>query len=251
NTGGTLLKWSASASQSWVSLGATSGTLAPGEQFTVVVSINAIANGFSAGGSPYADTVIFTDTITGAATSRSVFLTVLPAISWTVAAIDTGNDREGVGYFPAVAFDSLGRTHLSYLFWSGGLRYVTDGGGAWKLATVDQTGGVTYLSANSLALDADGHAHIAYRDSSNGTLKHTTNASDAWVATIVDNSGDVGSYASLAIDRNGKAHISYFDSSNGHLKYATNASGSWQVVTIDSSSAVGYGTSLAVDQNGH
>jgi hypothetical protein len=63
NTGGTPIDWTATKTQSWTTLSATSGTLASGATATVTVSINAAANALAAG--TYADTVTFTNTTNG------------------------------------------------------------------------------------------------------------------------------------------------------------------------------------------
>jgi hypothetical protein len=75
NTGGTPIDWTATKTQSWTTLSATSGTLASGAMATVTVSINAAANALAAG--PYADTVTFTNTTNGTGNaSRPVSLAV-------------------------------------------------------------------------------------------------------------------------------------------------------------------------------
>ena len=91
NSGDSNLTWSASKSASWVTLSSTGGTLAPGSNNIVTVSINANANSLSAGG--YSDTVVFTNTTNGAgSTTRSVSLTVestFPVVvtnGWTLSA---------------------------------------------------------------------------------------------------------------------------------------------------------------------
>ena len=75
NKGGVTLNWSASKTQSWVSLSSGSGILAPGTSTTVTVSIN--SNASSLGVGFYSDTVKFYDLMNenGTAT-RSVTLTV-------------------------------------------------------------------------------------------------------------------------------------------------------------------------------
>ena len=95
NTGGQSLNWTATKTQSWVSLSSAGGTLAAGASTTVTVSINAAADALAAGS--YSDTVTFTNTTTHSGdTTRGVSLTVsppLPLISGRVA--ETGGT--GVG----------------------------------------------------------------------------------------------------------------------------------------------------------
>ncbi len=75
NTGGSSINWTASKGRSWVTLSASSGTLAAGGSASVTVSINSSANSLSAGS--YSDTVTFQNTTNGGGnTSRSVSLAV-------------------------------------------------------------------------------------------------------------------------------------------------------------------------------
>ncbi len=79
NTGSLALNWTATKSAAWVSLSGTSGSLNPGANTTVTVSINTNANGL-AGGS-YSDTVSFNNTTTGNGnTTRPVSLSVTNVI---------------------------------------------------------------------------------------------------------------------------------------------------------------------------
>jgi hypothetical protein len=87
NTGGQSLNWTASKTQSWVTLSPTptSGTLAAGGTANVTVSINTVANGLAAGS--YSDTVSFTNTTNGSGNAtRPVTLgiggTILRASVW-------------------------------------------------------------------------------------------------------------------------------------------------------------------------
>ncbi len=77
NAGQEELDWTATKTQSWVSLSSAGGTLAPGASTTVTVSINAAADALAAGS--YSDTVTFTNTTTHSGdTTRGVSLTVNP-----------------------------------------------------------------------------------------------------------------------------------------------------------------------------
>jgi len=77
NPGTTSINWTAAKTASWVSLSATSGTLAQGASTTVTASINSNANTLNVGS--YNDTVVFTNTTNSEGnTSRGVALTVNP-----------------------------------------------------------------------------------------------------------------------------------------------------------------------------
>ena len=78
NTGQSSLSWTVRKVQSWTSLSAAGGILAPGVSTTITVSINTNANALAAG--TYSDTVTFTNSTTGNGnTSRSVSLAITGA----------------------------------------------------------------------------------------------------------------------------------------------------------------------------
>jgi uncharacterized repeat protein (TIGR02543 family) len=88
NSGNTTINWSASATQSWITLSVTSGTLAPGATATVTVSINSNANTLVDGS--YSDLVTFTNTTNGnGSTTRAVNLTVTTVAPSNIASLST------------------------------------------------------------------------------------------------------------------------------------------------------------------
>ncbi|MDD5706979.1 MAG: C25 family cysteine peptidase [Kiritimatiellae bacterium] len=75
NTSASALEWTATHSQSWVSVSAACGSLSPGATTNVSVTIDtAAAAGFGAG--IYGDTVVFSNRNSGYAFSRGISLTV-------------------------------------------------------------------------------------------------------------------------------------------------------------------------------
>lgn len=91
NSGTSTLDWTASATQPWLTLSATSGSLAIGGSTTVTASFNAAAN--SLPGGSYSDTITFTDADTGYNETRPVSLSVVavPVItSSTMATVANG-----------------------------------------------------------------------------------------------------------------------------------------------------------------
>lgn len=75
NPGGVSMNWTATNSTMWLTLSATSGTLAAGASTNITASINATASTLTDGS--YSDTIGFTNTTNGAGnTTRSVSLTI-------------------------------------------------------------------------------------------------------------------------------------------------------------------------------
>jgi hypothetical protein len=97
NTGGSSINWTASKGQSWVNLSATIGTLSPGGNTTVTVSINSNANSLSPGN--YVDIVNFTNTTNGNGNqSRTINLTVnysTPTITVGPTSLNFGSVQVG------------------------------------------------------------------------------------------------------------------------------------------------------------
>ncbi len=88
NDGGKPLDWTAGATQSWVTLSQTGGTLSPGASDSVTISIGPEAASLPIGS--YSDTVTFTNATSGIGdTSRSVLLTVQGPLTFYVS---TGGD---------------------------------------------------------------------------------------------------------------------------------------------------------------
>ena len=79
NTGANPLDWSATASASWLTVSAGSGTLSPDASITVDVSINATANTLPQG--TYSDTVVFGNATSGVNQGRNVVLVVTDALN--------------------------------------------------------------------------------------------------------------------------------------------------------------------------
>ena len=143
NAGGLGLSWTATKSQSWLSLSAGSGTLAPGATAAITVAINSEANTLATGN--YADTVAFRNTTAdNATTTRSVNLLIerAPVTSLSLNVLPSMSP----GQFRLQLSGQPGRTYyievtLDLIHW---LRIVTN------VAGPNGTFDVTDLTAESL-----------------------------------------------------------------------------------------------------
>jgi hypothetical protein len=121
----------------------------------------------------------------------------------------------------------------------------------WEIADVADGADPRF---NSIAVDADGAAHVAFRrgDRENGQLGYATNAIGQWVDTEVDGGDDVAYGTSIALGADGSVHIAHFDRTGRALRYATNEDGTWRTeeVDTDDSELRGPFPSLAVSPDG-
>lgn len=116
----------------------------------------------------------------------------------------------------------------------------------WLVQTVDSEKAVG--SHTSIALEANGLAHISYYDITRVALKHAWQTNSSWNTETVDHAGDVGTFNSLALDGNGRPHISYRDATMKRLKYAAWNGSRWDIETITTPGNAGSFSSLALDK---
>ena len=132
NSGGATLSWTASKTESWVSLSANSGSLAAGASTNVTVSINPSADSLAAG--HYTETVSFVNSTTGnGSANRNVSLTINPISSFqltvTVNHPSWGSVSLSNGTYAAGSSLELLATPATYFRfgnWTGGISAVTN-----------------------------------------------------------------------------------------------------------------------------
>ncbi len=154
-------------------------------------------------------------------------------------------------YTISLALDEQNRVHFAH---DGlGLVYGQRLGDGWAYETLVDG----WVRAPSLAIDANGAAHLAFvrfenLDSFLFHLWYATNASGAWTEELIDADGD---NPTLVLDADGKAHVVYVDERHDQTKYATNAGGAWQVTVVheyeDNFYEPAMNADLALDADGH
>jgi len=145
----------------------------------------------------------------------------------------------------SVALDASGGVRLSYLQ-DEQIHYASQTADGWSsevVADADNSGG-----RNALAIDADGHAHIAFSKAycywTNdyfwqcmiNEVDYATNASGSWLVETVEESSD-GEYSGcdvdLALDAAGAPHIVFAQSYPRLLFYAVPDGEGWMIETVE------------------
>ncbi len=110
---------------------------------------------------------------------------------------------------------------------------------SWKCIIVDGPPLFTNMTDRSMRFDSNGVPHIVY---GGDHLYYSVYdpVAKVWNTTTLDNSPQVGQYASLALDKNNNPRISYYDAlNNGRLKFIYKQSGSWYgPIVIDTPTVV-------------
>jgi uncharacterized repeat protein (TIGR01451 family) len=170
--------------------------------------------------------------------------------SWTGSRWDLQrlDDLGTAGWDPSLALDANDYPQIGY-FARNDIMHIRWTGSEWRVRRVDAT--VQGVGAGiSLALDANGQAHMSYCDYAGRKLKYAHWVGSEWEILTVDDEIQV-LWSSLKLDARGYAHISYCDYSNRDLKYARWTGSSWDVKALDKGGQVGYYTSLALDADDH
>ena len=118
--------------------------------------------------------------------------------------------------------------------------------GKWEYGSLFETKEYQDMTQRSIDHDSEGNPHVVYGEKH---LYHSYMKDNIWHTEVVDDTDNVGKYASIAIDNNDVVHISYYATS--HLNYANNSGGTWSIQMIESVGSPGSAqTSIAIDSTG-
>ena len=173
--------------------------------------------------------------------SRTVMVTARAAM-WPEETVDS---MGAVGPWASLALDGANQPRIAYASFSNGdLKYASYDDGRWNVETVDRS----YYSGDgsvSLALDTQGHPHIAYQDH-NDPIRYVYRNGTSWQFENVSYSSY--SYLSLAVNSQDRPLISFLNGYTNGLSLAERGDVSWNVTGLsDSNMTGGYCTSLVLD----
>lgn len=177
NTGDAAIDWSAAKSQPWLDLSPAGGLLDAGAYATVTVSINANANGLSAG--IHQDSVTFTNDTNGSGdTSRPVSLTVDSTVGVLAVTPSVGlssSGFEGGPFDPSsitYTLENVGATAIGYSVAKSAAWLSLNGGDgplAGSLAPAETFQVAVSINANANGLSADTYPDsVAFANTTNG-----------------------------------------------------------------------------------
>ncbi len=117
NIGTNTFSWTATKTAPWFDLSLTSGTLAPGQSNSVIVTWNAVANTYPPGA--FTDTIIFSNTLSAVPALRVVSLQVLNSLAITPATGFTAVGPEGGPFDPNSQAYILSNRSSAVRSWAG------------------------------------------------------------------------------------------------------------------------------------
>jgi len=162
-------------------------------------------------------------------------------------------------YEPELVLDPLGVPHIAAS--SESPAYGILSGDQWVMEEIYVDVQFLITEMTSLALDANGAAHISFHANYWGgadphqSIMYASNASGQWEDQEVQEG--IGTYynspyTDIAVAPDASAHIAYFNSAHPEVRYASNKSGAWENTIIDDRDYpyCGYYPTIAVHPNG-
>jgi hypothetical protein len=172
--------------------------------------------------------------------SAELLYTHLENGNWLMETITTSADASNI----SLKLDGNDNPHLSYFNNTNDDLVYAHRSGSWQTEVVDDDV-LALFGYNSLALDGDGHPHIAYSAWGAGTpsdMVYAQRIGTSWQIEVVD-SPLVGAdfmNVSLTLDSSGEPHLFYtlledYNNTGTYFKYATLQGNTWQISILDHS----------------
>jgi hypothetical protein len=185
----------------------------------------------------------------GSTASNTPALATAPWGAWVTQVVDT---TRNLAFFDSVATNSRDLPVIADSTIDGVHVDETTTGAAW---TTVRFGADTLQP--SVKVDARDHVHVCMLDQppqGDERLLYATDASGAWVVTVVDADGREGFYCSLALDAQGRPHVAYqravTGDPNAYLKYAYQDAAGWHTEDVATVQDALVTISLALDPQG-
>ena len=122
--------------------------------------------------------------------------------TWKRYVIDSSGN---VLFYVSIAVNGDGKVHIAYSQSEDldvNVKYATNASGTWKYSFVDRIG--DFGGGSHIAVDSNNKVHIAYGDTSNGDLKHATNAT----SLVTLQMEKTGTGTGMVTSSSGKIHCS-------------------------------------------
>jgi len=153
----------------------------------------------------------------------------------------------------AIALDPTGGVHIAgYDDEHGILKHVSGAGDEWYSDVIAESRLLySFTTDPAIGADAAGHLYLAYLDPSSDELVLATNATGAWLISVVDTVHVVTWPVEMAVAADGTVHLVWMeDIQGGQLRYGTNQGGDWALQTIDNEVYLEPPPAIALDQEG-
>ena len=173
---------------------------------------------------------------------------------WLISTLDFDLQT---GKWDSIVVDSKGIPHAAYdAFVDGRMKYAvrTGSGKEWDIQTVDsrKMNDTEYNvgMGNSLILDAQGRAHIAYYTTH--SMRYAAQTAKGWDVHVISDASPLGSWldyrSSIVLDKAGNPHVAYQD--GAAVKHAWYDGKAWHVqLVVSPGSDENRYPAMAIDQN--
>ncbi len=242
NSGTASLDWTASATQGWMTVLPTSGTLAPGASATVIVSVNGNAILLAAG--TYNDTVTFTNTTNGVGnTTRSVTLTLSggggggdvtpPTVTIVTPAPPSASTSTSPITISGTASDSVGVTQVTWSNATTGGTGIASGTTSWSASIPLASGSnlITITAKDAANNGGSASITILYTPVSGDTTPPVVTITTPSAAPTFSASSSPVTVAGTASDNVAVATVTWFNAATGMSGTAAGTT-SWNISIV-------------------